>query len=240
MSRSALTLKALGERIARPPRAWRNRIWAHRARLGGAARRWRRRCPSRCCSATPGAAQDLLDGRLAGARPAGRPPAAARSGRCRCPIRGSRPSGRPASGSTIWPRSATGRRGRWRRAGCRTGSTASAPAAGRAGTPRLAGRRAKRWAVHAALLTEGLDRGGADRFWRALAAHQRYLAGPGRWRRRGCRGCGRWPGWSGAGLVLPHRRPCRGAGRDGGAGRGAGRRRGRHAVARRRRIWPRS
>ncbi|MFO1141217.1 MAG: heparinase II/III family protein [Amaricoccus sp.] len=39
----------------------------------------------------------------------------------------------------------------------------------------LAGRRAKRWVAHAALLTEGLDRGGADRFWRALAAHQRYL-----------------------------------------------------------------
>ena len=42
--------------------------------------------------------------------------------------------------------------------------------------PEAAGRRVKRWAVHAALLTQGLDKGGADRFWRALAAHQRYLA----------------------------------------------------------------
>ena len=38
-----------------------------------------------------------------------------------------------------------------------------------------AGRRAKRWSVHAALLTQGLDKGAVDRFWRALAAHQRYL-----------------------------------------------------------------
>ena len=34
MSRTALTLKALGERLARGPRSWRNRIRAHRARLG--------------------------------------------------------------------------------------------------------------------------------------------------------------------------------------------------------------
>ena len=70
--------------------------------------------------------------------------------------------------------------------------------------PELAGRRAKRWAVHAALLTQGLDRGGADRFWRALAAHQRYLgrawplAADGLPRLRALAGLV----WSG--LVLPH------------------------------------
>ncbi len=69
----------------------------------------------------------------------------------------------------------------------------------------LAGRRAKRWAVHAALLTQDLDRGGADRFWRALAAHQRYLgrawplAAAGLPRLRALAGLV----WTG--LVLPHR-----------------------------------
>jgi len=42
--------------------------------------------------------------------------------------------------------------------------------------PELAGLRAMRWVAHAALLTEGLDRTAAERFWRALAAQQRYLA----------------------------------------------------------------
>ena len=65
--------------------------------------------------------------------------------------------------------------------------------------PEAAGRRAKRWSVHAAQLTQGLDRGAADRFWRTLAAHQRYLARA--WPQaaeRACRGSGRSPGWSGA------------------------------------------
>lgn len=42
-------------------------------------------------------------------------------------------------------------------------------------TPELTGLRAMRWVAHAALLTEGLDAAAADRFWRALAAQQRYL-----------------------------------------------------------------
>ncbi len=57
-------------------------------------------------------------------------------------------------------------------------------------TPELTGLRAMRWVAHAALLTEGLDAAAADRFWRALAAQQRYLTrawdqaepGPGRLR----------------------------------------------------------
>jgi uncharacterized heparinase superfamily protein len=42
--------------------------------------------------------------------------------------------------------------------------------------PEIAGRRAKRWATHAAMLTQGLDKTAADRFWKALAAQQRYLS----------------------------------------------------------------
>lgn len=49
--------------------------------------------------------------------------------------------------------------------------------AGSGWEPELAGRRATRWSAHAAFLTDGLDAAAADRFWRALAGHQRYLAG---------------------------------------------------------------
>jgi uncharacterized heparinase superfamily protein len=70
--------------------------------------------------------------------------------------------------------------------------------------PELAGLRAVRWVAHARLLTEGLDRVGADRFWRALAAQQRYLerswpeAAPGLPRLRALAGLV----WTGR--VLPH------------------------------------
>jgi uncharacterized heparinase superfamily protein len=70
--------------------------------------------------------------------------------------------------------------------------------------PEIAGRRAKRWATHAATLTDGLDRVAADRFWRTLAGQQRYLtnawptAAPGLPRLRALSGLV----WSG--LVLPH------------------------------------
>ena len=61
-----------------------------------------------------------------------------------------------------------------------------------------------RWTAHAALLTDGLDQASAERFWRALAAHQRYLAAswakadPGLPRLRALAGLV----WTG--LVLPH------------------------------------
>jgi uncharacterized heparinase superfamily protein len=41
--------------------------------------------------------------------------------------------------------------------------------------PETAGRRVKRWVGHARMLTDGLDPAETDRFWRALAAQQRYL-----------------------------------------------------------------
>ncbi len=48
--------------------------------------------------------------------------------------------------------------------------------AGPGWTPELTGLRAMRWVAHAGLLTDGLDPTAAERFWRALAAQQRYLA----------------------------------------------------------------
>lgn len=47
---------------------------------------------------------------------------------------------------------------------------------GAAWTPEVAGRRALRWTAHSALLTEGADPPEVDRVWRALLAQQRYLA----------------------------------------------------------------
>lgn len=70
--------------------------------------------------------------------------------------------------------------------------------------PEVAGRRVKRWVGHAAMLTQGLEPAELERFWRALAAQQRYLlrawprAAPGLPRARALAGLV----WSGR--VLPH------------------------------------
>ncbi|WP_111429008.1 heparinase II/III family protein [Rhodobacteraceae bacterium DSL-40] len=71
-------------------------------------------------------------------------------------------------------------------------------------TPEIAGARARQWTAHAALLAQGLERAEADRFWRALAAQQHYLAQT--WR-HAAPGLGRLRALSGlvwSGLVLPH------------------------------------
>ena len=102
--------------------------------------------------------------------------------------------------------------------------------------PALAGRRAMRWTAHAALLTDGLDRASAERFWRALAAHQRYLAASWEKAEPGLPRLAALAGLVWTGLRAAARRPRRGARRDGGARRGAGRR----ATAARRRGRPRT
>jgi len=173
-SRSVLTLRALGERIARPPRAWRNRIWAHRARLGG----------------RPEVAEAMPDPMLLGDAERGE----------KLLVGGWTALGRttPVGKASIWTVPLSDPRLEAERQACLwlddLAAIGNRPARtlaqawvqdwiqryGHGGGPgwegELAGRRAKRWAVHAGLLTEGLDRGGADRFWRVLAAHQRYLA----------------------------------------------------------------
>ena len=167
-------LRALGERIARPPRAWRNRIWAHRARLGGRPE-VAEAMPEPILLGDAERGQALLHGvwRALGREiPVGRgsiwtaplPDARLEGERQAClwlddlAALGNRPARLMAQGWVLdWVQRYGG-------------------GAGPGWEPELAGRRAKRWAVHAALLTEGLDRGGAERFWRALAGHQRYLA----------------------------------------------------------------
>lgn len=177
MARSALTLKALGARILRPFRAWRNRLRARRARLGG--------------HAEPAASLPELS-------------FVGDADRGHLLVAGSWPalglSLRIAPGS-IWdvalPEGPVAGRLEHERQACLwlddLAAVGTRPARvtaqawvqdwirhfgaghGPGWTPELAGRRAKRWAAHAAMLTQGLDRTATERFWRVLASHQRYL-----------------------------------------------------------------
>ena len=174
MSRSALTLKALGARIARSPRAWQNRMWARRARLGG----------------RPELAETLPEPILLGEAERGQ---ALTDGRWQAlgheidvgsasiwAVRLPDPRLEAERQACLWldDLAALGNRPARTRAQSwvQDWITRYAGGSGPGWEPVAAGRRAKRWTVHATLLTQGLDPGGADRFWRTLAAHQRYLA----------------------------------------------------------------
>ncbi len=202
MSHSALTLKALRERIARGPRAWRNRLWAHRARLGGPPR-VAARLPEPVFLGDSVRGQALLAGRWAALGHE----MAVGSGSIwatRLPD----PRLEDQRQACLWlddlaalgNRAARGLAQAWVLDWVRRYGTGGGPG----WEAEVAGRRAKRWAVHSAMLVEGLDRVAADRFWRALAAHQRYLAkawplaGPGLPRLRAVSGLV----WTG--VVLPH------------------------------------
>lgn len=178
MSRSALTLKALGTRMARPWRSSRDRLRARRARLGS----------------HPTIAETLPETILLGDADIGQ-----RLVSGDWPALGAELRVAPHS---IWevtlPEGPLAARLEQARQGClwlddlaalgnpRARNLAQAwvqdwirrfgTGHGPGWTPELAGRRAKRWAAHSEMLTHGLDRAAAERFWRALAAQQRYLA----------------------------------------------------------------
>ena len=174
MPSPSLTLKALGGRLKRRPRAWQNRLWARRA--------WSRRRP---------AVSDTLP----------EPVLLGDAGRGQALLSGSwEVSGAtvPLGAATIWdaplpaPRLEAARQGfRWLDDLAALGNRAARTQAqgwlldwiGRFGhgagpgwQPALAGERAMRWTAHARLLTQGLDAADAARLWQALAAHRRYLA----------------------------------------------------------------
>ena len=204
MSRSALTLKALGERIARPPRGLAQPDLGAARRGSAGGRRSPRPCPSRCCSATPSAGRRCST--AAGGRSATRSRSAGRrSGPRRCPTRGSRRERQ----ACLWLDDLAALGNRPARALAQAWVQDWIHRFGGGGgpgwEPELAGRRAKRWAVHAALLTQGLDRGGSRPLLAGAGGapalpRPRLAAGA----PTACRGSGRWPGWSGAGVVLPH------------------------------------
>ncbi len=202
MPQSALTLKALGERLARGPRAWRNRLWAHRARLGG---------PPGVAPSLPepvllgdaGRGQALLGGRW---RALGHEIALGGGSIWAAPLPDARLEAERQA--CLWLDDLAAIGNRHARALAQAWVLDWIRRYGTGGGPgweaEVAGRRAKRWAVHAALLAAGLDRVATDRFWRGLAAHQRYLArawtlaAPGLPRLRALSGLV----WTG--IVLPH------------------------------------
>ncbi|HRO12894.1 heparinase II/III family protein [Amaricoccus sp.] len=174
MSSPALTLKALGEQIARLPRGWQNRIWAHRARLGGRPQ-VAETLPEPIFLGDADAGQALLDGRWP---TLGREIPVGKGSIWAAPLTDRRLEAERQASLWLDDLAALGNRPAraLAQAWVQDWITRFGHGGGPGWVPEAAGRRAKRWALHAALLTQGLDRGGADRFWRALAAHQRYLA----------------------------------------------------------------
>ncbi|WP_299129984.1 heparinase II/III family protein [uncultured Amaricoccus sp.] len=177
MPRSALTLKALGVRLSRSWRAWRNRLRARRARLGG---------PPGPVAALPGpillgdadAGQKLVSG---GWAPLGldlrvAPASIWDIGLPEGPV-GDRLEDLRQSCLWLDDLAALGSRQArllaqgWTQDWIRHFGGGNGPG----WTPERAGRRAKRWVAHSAMLTQGLDPTATDRFWRVLAMHQRYL-----------------------------------------------------------------
>lgn len=202
MASPALTLKALGERLSRRPRAWRTRLQARGA--------WPRD--------TPAVAETLPEPMLLGDASRGQELV---SGTWQ-PLGVSVPLG----DAPVWqpaardPRLETNRQAfLWLDDLAALGNRAARAkaqawllewiqryghGAGPGWQPALAGQRAMRWTAHARLLTDGLDDGATARFWRALAAHERYLARA--WPRTP-EGVGRLQALAGlvwTGLVLPY------------------------------------
>lgn len=202
MSRSGLTLRALSERLARPSRTLRNRIQAHRSRLGN----------------RPVPAGDLPEPVLIGDADRGHALLAGH-----WPVRGQDVMIAPGS---IWAaslpepgleaerqacgwlddlaavgnRAARGLAQSWTQDWIRRFGTGAGPG----WTPEIAGRRAQHLSSHCAFLTEGLDRTAADRTWRTIAAQQRYLSNTWRDAPEGLPRLRALAGLVWSGLALPH------------------------------------
>lgn len=208
MAKSPLFLRALGARIARPGDGLRNRVRASRSKLGGLPRVAAslpepmlhgdadrgQRMVAGFWPALDGleiaiGAGSLWDARL----PAG-------------PAATSLETARHGFGwledlATLGTRSALGLARGWTFDWIRHYGSGAGPG----WTPERAGLRAMAWSAQAAMLIHGVDRAGAERFWRALAAQGRYLASA--WE-EAPEGLGRLRALAGLiwiGRVLPHR-----------------------------------
>jgi uncharacterized heparinase superfamily protein len=173
MSPPTLTINALGERLARRPRAWRNRLSARRA--------WSRvqpevapTLPEPVLLGDAGRGQQLVGGvweALGTAVPLDKSPiwvpvlpeARLELERQAClwlddlAALGNRSARTQAQG---WILNWIQRYGH---------------GSGPGWQPAVAGRRTMRWTAHSRLLTQGLEERDSVQFWRALAAHRRYL-----------------------------------------------------------------
>ncbi|TPE52190.1 heparinase II/III family protein [Amaricoccus solimangrovi] len=207
MANSALFLKALGARLARPGDQLRNRVRASRAKLG----------------AKPKVAETLPEPPLHGDADRGRrmvaglwpvfdglelpvgpgsiwdavPPAGqvARVEAARQDFRWLEDL------ATLGSRAARGLAQSWTFDWIRHYGSGSGPG----WAPESAGLRAMAWSLHAGMLTQGVDQGGADRFWRALAAQGRYLGAAWEKAPDGLARLRALAGLVWVGRVLPHR-----------------------------------
>lgn len=202
MPSPSLTFKALGGRLGRAPRQWQNRLWARQA--------WSRRSPS--------VAESLPEPVLLGD-----------AGRGQQLLAGSwQALGGTLSldGATIWraraedPRLEPLRQGfHWLDDLAALGNRAARTQAqawlldwirdcgrgtGPGWQPVLAGARAMRWTAHARLLAQGMEAADSTTFWRALEAHQRYLANAWPHAAPGVPQLQSLAGLVWTGLVLPH------------------------------------
>jgi uncharacterized heparinase superfamily protein len=174
MPRSALTLRALTARMARWPRAWRNRMQAHRARLGGPPQ-VASRLPEPVLLGEAERGQRLVAGHW---RALGHDVGVGRLSIWEVPLPDARLEAERQACLWLDDLAALGNKPAlalaraWIQDWIRRFGTGGGPG----WEPDLAGRRAMRWVVHSAGLSQGLDRVAADRFWRTLGAHQRYLA----------------------------------------------------------------
>lgn len=202
MSRLALPFLALGERFARLPRRWRNRIAAYRSRFGG----------------RPKVVEELPEPVLIGNADQGgvlvsgvwltlgREVDLGRGSMWDAPVPERRLESERQAFLWLDDLAARGNRASRERAQAWTLDWIRRYGGGRGPgwQPELAGLRLERWVSHSALLTKDLDKKSRDRFWRALAGQQRYLLR--RWRRAD-EGLPRLRALAGlvwSGVVLPH------------------------------------
>lgn len=171
---SRLTLSALGERLARPQRSLRNRLMAHRARLGG-------RPVLAATLPEPVRFGDAARGEalIAGSwRVLDRSLDLHEDGIWAIPV--ADPRLEVERQSFIWLEDLAALGNRAARSLAQDWVTdwirRYGHGRGAGWTPALAGRRLQAWTMHGRLLAEGLAPPAADALWRAFAAQQRYLA----------------------------------------------------------------
>jgi uncharacterized heparinase superfamily protein len=178
MARSALFLKALGARMARPGDRLRNRVRASRAKLGGKPK-VAETLPEAMLFGDADLGEKMVGGvwpALGGLEIAVAPgsiwDAPLRSGMIADRLEGARQSCHWLDDfAALGTRAARQLAQSWTWDWIRHYGAGSGPG----WRPDWAGLRAMRWTAHSALLTQGVDQTGTDRFWRALAAHRRYL-----------------------------------------------------------------
>ena len=179
MSNSALFLKALGARLARPGEGLRNRVRASRAKLGSKPE-VAETLPEAPLLGDADRGQRMVAGHfpaLAGFELAVGPGSLWDMALPEGPLGARVEAARQGFGwlddlAALGTRTARGLAQSWTWDWIRHHGSGSGPG----WAPESAALRAMAWSAHSAMLTQGVDRGGQDRFWRALAAQGRYLA----------------------------------------------------------------